>query len=105
MTKIVGGRGVAFRPLAPSLTFGVNDDWNIEAGAVGDQFLMKVWRVGDPEPESPQLAFTDRSFSTGSFSIETTIDGGFRNPARISASFDDIYIVFPEVGNSLKLDP
>ena len=91
-----------FRQLDPSLTLGVNDDWNIEAG--GDPLSMKVWRVGDPEPESPQLAFTVRSFSTGAFSIETTIDGGFRNPARMSATYDDIYFVFPDpdVGNGRR---
>jgi hypothetical protein len=90
--RIESGLGtVEFRQLDPNLTFGVDEDWYIEAGGVGDQLSMKVWRVGDPEPDSPQLMFADSNFSTGTFGIQTSRNVYFPDPARISATFDDIY--------------
>ena len=35
------------------------EDWTVEAGVVGDQLSMKVWRDGSPEPTTPQLLATD----------------------------------------------
>ena len=82
-----------------SFSFGVNEDWNIEAGAVDDELTLKVWRLGDPEPEFPQLTVFDSSFSTGAFGVETEIHGNpFGGPARVSATFDDIYFTFPGPG-------
>lgn len=51
--------------------FGLNDrriveagdDWIIEAGEVGDQLSMKVWKLGAQEPADPQWTYTDTTFS------------------------------------------
>ena len=98
--KVVRNRIVQDLGLDSSLSFGVNEWWNIEAGAVGDQLSMKVWRVGDPEPESPQLKITDTSLSTGTFGVGSLIHlSPFPGPARVSATFDDIYFTFPDHGD------
>jgi hypothetical protein len=103
--RIEMGDGIVeVRQLDPNLTFGVDEDWYIEAGGVGDQLSMKVWRVGDPEPDSPQLMFTDSNFSTGTFAIQTNVDQSFPDPARISATFDDIYFTpIPEPSTGIML--
>ena len=82
------------RNVDTDFVFSVGEDWWIEAGGVGDQLSMKVWPVGDPEPESPQLTFTDSTFSTGQLGVEANIvvflDLPFQNPARVNSTFDDI---------------
>jgi protocatechuate 3,4-dioxygenase beta subunit len=98
--SIVNGTNVRFTDLPGGPAFGIDEDWNIEAGAVGDQLSMKVWGVGDPEPESPQWTFTDRSHSTGRFGLLAGISNRFRRPALVSATFDDIYFTFPEGGDT-----
>jgi protocatechuate 3,4-dioxygenase beta subunit len=104
--KVVNGQTVQGRQLPGSFPFGVNEDWYIEAGAVGDRLSMKVWRVGDPEPESPQLTFTDRTFSTGQFGVESNIHASpFPGPARVSATFDDIHFRFPEHDDVFTVSP
>ncbi len=100
VNKIVNGRDVQSRQLPGNFSFGVNEDWYIEAGAVGDQLSMKVWRVGEPEPESPQWTFTDSRHTTGDIGIIAAIDNRFRQPARVSATFDNIYFVPPDFDNS-----
>jgi protocatechuate 3,4-dioxygenase beta subunit len=104
--KVVGSRSVQGRSLPPSLSFGVNEDWNIEAGAVGDELSMKVWRVGDPEPEEPQLKFTDRSFRAGEFGVESNIhENPYPGPARVSATFDDVHFRFSKHEDVFDLPP
>ena len=89
--KVLGNQVVSDRAIDPSLSFGVNEWWTIEAGAIGDELSMKVWPTGDPEPEEPQLVFRDRSFETGTIAI-----GGIRHvspppaPDFVSVTFDDI---------------
>ena len=75
---------------ATNLTFGVGEKWWMEAGGIGDRLSMKVWRVGDPEPASPQLIVIDNTYSSGLIGVETNIHRGFPRPARINATFDEI---------------
>jgi hypothetical protein len=99
--SVVNGTTVRFSDMPGGPIFGLNEDWNIEAGAVGDQLSMKVWRVGDLEPDAPQLTFTDSTHRTGFFAVESNIHTSpFPGPARISATFDDIYFVPPDIDNS-----
>jgi len=104
--KIVNNETVEIQELPANFSFGVNEDWYIEAGAVGDQVSMKVWRVGDPEPEFPQLALIDGALQTGQFGISSAILGyPFPGPARVSGTFDDIYFAFPEDDDVLTVSP
>jgi protocatechuate 3,4-dioxygenase beta subunit len=105
INKNVNGRDVQSRQVPGNFPFSVNEDWYIEAGAVGDQLSMKVWRVGDPEPESPQLTWQDGTFSAGYFLVGAWKHGILAQPARISASIDDIYFRFPEHDDVFSVSP
>ena len=74
----------------PGVTFRVGEDWIIEGGSVGDELSMKVWRVGETPPETPQLMRTDAEpLAAGKIALISYID--VRNqPVKIDASFDDI---------------
>ena len=39
----------------PGVVMHVGEEWWMKGGAVGDEISMKVWRVGEPEPDLPQL--------------------------------------------------
>jgi len=105
INKNVNGRDAQSRQVPGNFPFGVDEDWYIEAGAVGDQLSMKVWRVGDPEPESPQLTWQDGTFSTGYFLVGAWKHGILAQPARISATIDDIYFRFPEHDDVFSVSP
>lgn len=77
--------------------FLANEDWMIEAGAVGDQISLKVWRPEEPEPEHPQVTVTDTMYSEGFFGVVTnTTLQGFRSvEPQIFTTFDDITFTFP----------
>ncbi len=95
--KILGNEIVEVRDLDATINFRQGEDWNIEAGVVGDQLSMKVWYDDDPEPDSPQLVFTDSSFTSGTFGVETNNwvgDVRIEKPTIVSADFDDIYFTF-----------
>ena len=81
------------------LEIGANEDWFMQFGAVGDQLSLKAWRVGDPEPSSPQLTATNQSFITGDFAIVAGVSEGA--PAIGSGVFDDIIFFVPEPSTSL----
>jgi hypothetical protein len=75
--------------------FAAGEDWYMEAGVVGNNLWMKVWKVGDPEPARPLLRIRDRELGPGSGSLICVI--AFFDPAaiedplvNISATFDDV---------------
>jgi protocatechuate 3,4-dioxygenase beta subunit len=104
--KIVKGVNVQVRRVPGNFSLRLNDWWNIEAGAVGDQLSMKVWRDGEPEPESPQLIFRDSDFlGPGYLGVQANIDNEFREATRASATFDDIYFRFPEHKDVYTVSP
>ncbi len=74
------------------------DDWMIEAGAVGNQLSMKVWKVGEQEPADPQWTSTDVSpLGLGQIGVAAWHWPLEQTPAGIvDATFDDIYFTFPE---------
>jgi protocatechuate 3,4-dioxygenase beta subunit len=104
--KIVRGVNVQVRRVPGNFSLRLNEWWNIEAGAVGDQLSMKVWRDGDPEPESPQLMLRDSDvLGPGYFGVQANIDNGFQEATRASATFDDIYFRFPEQDDVYAVSP
>ena len=72
-----------------------NEDWVMEAGAVGDELSFRAWHVGDEPPSAAQLTVTDSSYEAGTFAINgTTIGPSSRG--RVSTVFDDVYFIpFP----------
>ena len=81
--------------------FRAGEDWVIEAGAVGDQLSMKMWRLGDDEPSEPQWTYTDPTplpperlgVAAFHWAIEQTPAG------RVDVTFDDIYFHPPVPGD------
>lgn len=80
----------------PQMEFTVGEDWIFEAGAVGNQLSLKVWRDGDPEPAVPQLNATDSAFSSGIFGLGTAAAIAAPEPGIVSATFDDVFFTVPE---------
>jgi len=75
----------------PGVQFQRGRDWQIEAGAVGDQLTMKVWADGEPIPSAPQLTLADSTHSSGQFGVLAYIGGNWQVPAQVNGVFDDIY--------------
>ena len=77
--------------------FAVGEDWMLEAGAVGDRITAKTWKVGEPEPDAPQIVFFDFLFTEGQFGVVSNIN--VSDPpvgeAVVHSSFDDITFTFP----------
>lgn len=75
--------------------FAPNEDWIFEAGAHGDLLTLKAWRVGEPEPDAPQLTLTDRRYLSGQFGPYTNTSAiKPQAPAQVYAVFDDISFHF-----------
>jgi hypothetical protein len=96
--KVEAGRPTKTVHLGSKLKLGPGEEWWIEAGGVGDQLSMKVWRVGKPEPKLPQLTVVDSTFTGGLLALETNISWpDFPEPSQVNATFDDVY--FTPIGN------
>ena len=90
--RLENSRATSIVSLGLGLKMGLGEEWWIEAGGVGDQLSMKVWQVGTPEPELPQLTIVDSTFTSGRIELETNILWpGHPVAARVDATFDDIY--------------
>jgi hypothetical protein len=75
--------------------FAAGEEWNFEAGAVGKHVWLKVWKVGDPEPNEPLLSLKDRVLPPASGSLVCVIvffdpAAVGDDPVELSATFDDI---------------
>lgn len=99
-------RDVLINGLGPA----VGEEWWMEGGAVGDEFSMKVWRVGEPEPESPQISFTDSAFNSGVFGLDANMNFGSTVPGIVKTTLDDVYFTpvaepgsLPLVGSAVSL--
>jgi PKD repeat protein len=66
------------------------EEWFLEAGAVGDTISLKVWRVGAPEPDEPQVAVPDQSFGSGGFLL-LAVTFEQPQPVPLDLEFDDVY--------------
>lgn len=73
----------------------VGEEWWMEAGAVGNQLSLKAWRLGDLEPESPQLSFVDSTYSTGVFGLDANMNWSTNTPGIVNTTFDDVYFRTP----------
>ena len=92
LVVIQGNEVARFIPFdIPGVTVNTGENWIVEMGAIGDQISLKAWPEAGSEPEAPQIAVTDSTYSTGMFGI-----GAFRDPNFLSedwetnGTFDDI---------------
>ncbi len=75
--------------------FRPGETWNIEGGAVGHRLTLKAWRVGTPEPKSPQLSVEDPGFGPTGGGTELCVIAFFdsaavNHPVKVSAAFDNL---------------
>ncbi|MCK4341042.1 MAG: hypothetical protein KAY37_04885 [Phycisphaerae bacterium] len=69
--------------------FALGEDWIMEGGAVGSRLSLKVWRVGGPEPDAPQLVVADDTYNDGQFSVIAS--SYWSTECHVCGAFDDIY--------------
>jgi hypothetical protein len=75
----------------PELTFTQAEDWVLEFGAVGSEFSMKAWKVGDPEPPLPQLTVVDSTYAAGGLGIFANLyTNNISVPTLVDGTFDDV---------------
>jgi hypothetical protein len=94
---------IAFSVPVPSLTFTQGEDWVMEFGVVGNEFTMKAWRVGDPEPATPQFTAVDNTYAFGALGVSASV---FTNnipvPTPVDATIDDVYFMhIPEPSSAI----
>jgi hypothetical protein len=82
---------VAFSTPIPGLTFAPGEDWIMEFGAVGNEFSMKAWKVGDPEPALPQFTAVDNAYSAGLVGVTASVfTNNISVATPVNATFDDL---------------
>ena len=89
---------IARAELVPGLTFTQGEDWVMEFQAVGDQFSMKAWKVGDPEPAAPQLTVVDGTHAAGGLGVFANLyTNNIAVPTPVNATFDNVsFTAIPE---------
>lgn len=83
--SVTGGSGLISAPFA----FESDEEYVVEATAVGPNLSMKVWSVGDEEPAQPQISIVDHALTLGSLGVVSYYCTGFEGDV-LSTSFDDI---------------
>ena len=59
------------------------EDWIVEAGAIGSQLSLKVWRDGDAIPDAPQLTVIDPTYGGGTFLVGARRDTAFQGMSQV----------------------
>ena len=87
-----------------NLDFPLGTDWTIEAGAVDDVITMKVWSVGGPEPEFPQLVVIDDNLSSGLVGLAPAIStAAISSPTQLDVTYDDVSFL-PSVAGDVNVN-
>jgi hypothetical protein len=82
---------IAFSQPVPGLVFTQGEHWIMEFGAVGNQFSMKAWKVGDPEPPEPQFIATDNTYAFGTLGVSASIfTNNIATPTPVNATIDNV---------------
>jgi hypothetical protein len=85
---------IAFSVPIPGLTFSQGEDWVMEFGVVGNQFSMKAWKVGDPEPAAPQFTAVDNTYAFGTLGVSASVfTNNISAPTPVDATIDNVYFM------------
>jgi hypothetical protein len=83
--RVDGGSGVTLAH-TDSFVPEVGREYFLEAGTIGPRIELRMWPLGDPRPENPQLEARDCTYPSGVNGVATqTLSGG-----DLSATFDDV---------------
>lgn len=97
--RIADNRVADFSEVPFNEAFKIGEEWNLEAGAVGSDLSMKVWRTGTAEPAAPQWTHVDDSLETGRFGVGAS-HWDTQPAAVVWAKFDDVtFQSVPEPGS------
>ena len=80
----------------PDITFRQDEDWWMEASAIGDQLAMKVWKDGTDAPLSPQLMVNDSTHRQGLIGLGAGLVVSNPVDVAVNATFDDVTFTVPE---------
>ena len=83
--------------------FTAEEDWIMEAGAVGDLLTAKLWRAGAPEPDQPQLSIHNDDLKLGRLGVIAFHSSSWPASSQIEGSFDDIYFAAVPEPSSLLI--
>jgi hypothetical protein len=83
--SVTGGAGLVSAPF----DLITDQEYVMEATAVGPHLSMKIWPVGDEEPAQPQISIVDHTLALGSVGVTSYYCTGFDGDV-LSTSFDDI---------------
>lgn len=75
--------------------FAAGDDWHFEAGAVDNHLWLKVWKVGELEPDEPLLSLQDMELGPGSGQLVCAI--AFFDPVAVEDPFVEVSATFDEI--------
>ncbi len=73
----------------PTIVQDIGREYIMEAGAIGSFLELRMWPLGDPRPELPQVSYTDYTYAPG----VNGIAGAAVSDGDLSATFDDISFV------------
>jgi hypothetical protein len=83
---------IAYSTPIPGVSFTQGENWGMEFAAVGNEFSMKAWKLGDPEPGAPLLTATDDTYSAGVIAVTAAVStNNIGVPTPVNATFDDIH--------------
>jgi len=77
----------------------VEQDYYLEASAIGDQLAIKVWATSSDEPDSPQVALSDSSSNESETGIAILAYNQPGIGGQISGSFGDVWFTPMVVGD------
>jgi hypothetical protein len=94
---------VAFSTPVPGLTFTRGEEWVMEFAAVGNEFSMKAWKFGDPEPATPQFTAIDNTYAFGAAGVSASVfTNNIAVPTPVDATVDDIFFTpIPEPSSAM----
>jgi hypothetical protein len=77
--------------LVPGPTFAPGENWMMEMGAIGNEFSLKAWKVGDPEPTTPQFTAIDNTYALGALGVSASVStNNISAPTPVNATFDNV---------------
>jgi hypothetical protein len=93
---------IAFSTPVPDLMFTQGEDWVMEFGAMGSEFSMKAWKLGDPEPAAPHFTAIDDTYALGTVGITASVfTNNISVPTPVDATFDNVsFTLVPEPASS-----
>ena len=70
-----------------------DEDYQIQATAVGSDLALKLWKLGDPEPVAPTITASDPTHALGAFALAVYNQPGLPEGSSLTGWFDNVMFV------------